>query len=160
MSKRFGALVALTLAALLAAGPVAAQTRPRAAPPAAAPARAQPPQAIAILAMVRSTLLAVDHANRTGNYTVLRDLAGPQFREANSAARLAQIFGPVVLQGADLLAVAVAEPAYNQPPRINEQGMLHVSGVFRIPPRAIAFEMLFEPVGGQWRLFAVGVQPV
>ena len=151
-------LAAAVLTASLLAG--AAQAQPRAAAPAAAPARANTPSPVAILAMVRSTLLAIDHGNRTGNYTVVRDLAGPQFRDANSAAKLSQIFGPVVMQGADLLAVAVTEPVYNAPPRVNEQGMLHVSGVFRMQPRSVSFEILFEPVGGQWRLFAVGLLPV
>lgn len=151
---------AIGLPALALGPPVLAQARARGAAPAPA---AQPaptaPSAVAILAMVRSTLLAVDHANRTGNYTVLRDLAGPQFREANSAARLAQIFGPVVAQSVDLLAVAVAEPIYHRPPAVNAERKLHVGGVFRIPPKAAAFEILFEPVGNQWRLFAVGIQP-
>ena len=149
---------ALGLPALALGQPALGQPRARPAAPAAAPAPSTP-SAIAILAMVRSTLLAVDHANRTGNYTVLRDLAGPQFREANSAARLAQIFGPVVAQSVDLLAVAVAEPIYNKPPAVNAERKLHVGGVFRIPPKAAAFEILFEPVGNQWRLFAVGIQP-
>lgn len=157
MSKRFSGLAVLVMSAWLTAGPALAQPAAPARPAAQAPVTPSP---IAVLAMVRSTLLAIDHGNRTGNYTVLRDLAGPQFREGNSAARLAQIFGPVVLQGVDLLAVAVAEPAYSQPPRIDDKGMLHVVGVFRIPPRAVSFEILFEPVGGQWRLFAVGLLPV
>jgi len=162
--SRRGMGAALGIPMLVLGEPVLAQARGR--PPAAparpaAPATPTPsvPPAIAVLAMVRSTLLAVDHANRTGNYTVLRDLAAPQFRDANSAARLAQIFGPVVTQSIDLLAVAVAEPAYNKPAAINAEHKLHVGGVFRIPPKAAAFEIMWEPVGAQWRLFAVGIQP-
>ena len=156
MFERLRRLAVITMAACLTAAPVLAQPPAQARPGAPAPTT---PSAVAVLAMVRSTLLAIDHGNRTGNYTVVRDLAGPQFREANSAARLAQIFGPVVLQGVDLLAVAVAEPVYSRPARIDDKGMLHVVGIFRIPPRAVSFEILFEPVGGQWRLFAVGLLP-
>ena len=39
-----------------------------------------------VLILVRSALLALDQANKTGNYTVLRDLSSSDF-QANSAAR-------------------------------------------------------------------------
>ena len=42
-----------------------------------------------VLILVRRTLTALDQANRTGNYTVLRDLGSPDF-QANTAARLAE----------------------------------------------------------------------
>jgi hypothetical protein len=40
------------------------------------------------LILIRQTLLALDQANKTGNYTVLRDLGSPDF-QANTAAGLA-----------------------------------------------------------------------
>jgi hypothetical protein len=44
-----------------------------------------------VLMLVRSSLLALDQANKTGNYTVLRDIGAPGF-QINTAARLAEIF--------------------------------------------------------------------
>src|SRR5690348_9504462 len=69
--------------------------------PAAPPAARAPvvPQPIVALALVRSVMLAVDQANKTGNYTVLRDLGSPSFRAANDAAKLAQIFAAIRSQG-------------------------------------------------------------
>ncbi|XUJ36695.1 hypothetical protein ACQ5SK_19580 [Bradyrhizobium japonicum] len=40
------------------------------------------------LYLIRSTLLSLNDANRTGNYTVLRDLAAPDFQARNAAADL------------------------------------------------------------------------
>jgi hypothetical protein len=60
--------------------------------------------------LIRSTLIALDHANRTGNYTVLRDLGAPGFQTANTAARLSEIFANLRAQNADLSGVAVIEP--------------------------------------------------
>ena len=37
-------------------------------------------------------LIAVNHGNLTGNYTVLRDLGSDRFRQQNDAARLAAVF--------------------------------------------------------------------
>ena len=42
--------------------------------------------------LVRTTLVALNNANLTGNYTVLRDLGAPGFRAANTAARLGALF--------------------------------------------------------------------
>src|SRR4051812_18904799 len=90
-SPRAAALVA----ALATASPLVAQP---ATPPPAGQQQAPAEQPIEIdrngvLILIRSTLLALDHANRTGNYTVLRDLGAPGFYTANTAARLAEIFG-------------------------------------------------------------------
>ncbi|MFN5718420.1 MAG: hypothetical protein ACK463_28405, partial [Bradyrhizobium sp.] len=43
-----------------------------------------------VLMLIRSTLLALDHANKSGNYTVLRDLGASGF-QVNTAAKLAEI---------------------------------------------------------------------
>jgi hypothetical protein len=44
------------------------------------------------LFLIRSTLLTLNDANRSGNYTVLRDLAAPDFQARNTAADLSQSF--------------------------------------------------------------------
>src|SRR5262245_5086462 len=88
----------IALAIGLSLGEGAAVSAPPAAPPAprpAAPAQhpaapAQRPAATApkvpepaiVLIMVRSTLLAVDQGIRTGNFTVVRDLGAPIFRQS------------------------------------------------------------------------------
>ena len=123
-----------------------------------APAPNAPPP-VAVLAMVRTTLLAVDHANKTGNYTVLRDMAGAQFREANTAAKLSQVFGILTLQGVDMLAVAVIEPQYKGKAKITPEKMLHVAGTFAIVPRPVNFEILYENVKGQWRVYGISIAP-
>ena len=116
------------------------------------------PSTVVALALVRSTLLAVDQANKTGNYTVLRDLSGPDFHDANDAARLAQIFAPIRTQGIDLLPVAVIEPQYKEAPRLTAKRMLYMAGRFALS-RPVTFELLFEVVRGQWRLYGISIVP-
>ena len=48
-----------------------------------------------VLILVRSSLLALDHANKTGNYKVLRDISAPGF-QVNDAAKLSEIFAKCV----------------------------------------------------------------
>lgn len=147
-------LVLLVFALLLA--PASSQPQP-AAP--AASSKPLLPQPVAILAMVRSTLVAVDQANKTGNYTVLRDLAGPEFRDANDALKLSKVFAALSTQGVDLLAVTVATPQYKTPPQVTPKDMLYIYGSFAIAPRAINFEILYKMNGGRWRLFGVLIEP-
>jgi hypothetical protein len=129
-------------------------------PKAAAPAQPQVvmPDADKILLLVRSTLLTLNDALQTGNFTVLRDMGAPGFREANSAGRLAQIFAPLASQGVDLSAVSIIAPQLNQVPMIEPPNqMLRLKGFFPGQPLQINFEILYEPVAGRWRVFGLSV---
>jgi hypothetical protein len=109
-----------------------------------------------VLILTRSTLLALDHANKTGNYTVLRDLGSPNF-QANSAAELGDIFASQRKQALDFGAVAVLEPQLTLLPQIEPNGMLHMAGFFPSVPLQVNFELLFEPVNRQWKIYGVSV---
>src|SRR5262249_31706163 len=140
----------------------AAHLTPALTPPAApAPAEAKPtptmPPADVQLAILRETLLAVDQGMKTGNFTVLRDPGRDKFRKANTAAKLAQIFGALSAQGIDLMPIAVADPSYATPPALTDKQMLRMSGVFPIQPRQAAFDVLLEMEDGGWRLYGVSV---
>lgn len=131
----------------------------------AGPAQAQPqnepkPAQIdrnGVLILIRSTLIAVDQANKTGNYTVLRDLGSPGFQSANSAARLGEIFANLRRDKVDLSGVAVLEPQLSLLPQIEGNGFMHMSGFFPSVPAQVKFELLYAPVDGQWRLLGVSV---
>src|ERR1700737_4928005 len=55
-----------------------------------------------VLILIRSSLLALDQANKTGNYTVLRDIGAPGF-QSNTAAALRGLFAKL---GGDNLALS------------------------------------------------------
>ena len=109
-----------------------------------------------VLMLIRSTLLALDHADRTGNYTVLRDLGAPGF-QTNTAAKLAEIFAKQRGDKLDLSGVAVIDPQLSLLPQIEPNGMLHMAGFFPSVPSQVNFELLFAPVEGQWRVFGVSL---
>jgi hypothetical protein len=109
-----------------------------------------------VLILIREALLALDQANKTGNYTVLRDLGSPQF-QANSAARLAEIFAQQRKDNIDLSGVAVIEPQLTLLPQIEANGLMHMAGFFPSVPTQVNFELVFAPVGGRWRLFGLSV---
>ncbi len=130
---------------------------------AAAPAGAAEPQPKparidrnGVLILVRSTLIALDQANKTGNYTVLRDLGSPAF-QANTAARLGEIFAGLRHEFLDLSGVAVLDPELTLLPQIDADGMMRMTGFFPSAPAQINFDLVYAPVSGQWRLFAITV---
>jgi hypothetical protein len=109
-----------------------------------------------VLILIRSALLALDQANKTGNYTVLRDLGAPDF-QANSASQLAEIFAQQRKDNVDLSGVAVIDPQLTLLPQIEANGMMHMAGFFPSVPTQVNFELAYAPVGGRWRLFALSV---
>ena len=82
-----------------------------------------------VLILVRTALLALDQANKTGNYTVLRDLGAPAF-QVNTAARLAEIFAGHRRDNLDLSGVAVIDPQLTVLPQIEANGMMRMAGFF------------------------------
>jgi hypothetical protein len=118
------------------------------------------PDAEKIVLLVRTTLITLNDALRTGNFTVLRDIGAPSFREANTAARLAQAFSDLAVKNVDLSAVTVITPQLTEQPSLDhEKGLLRLQGYFPGEPVQINFELLYQAVEGRWRLFGLSVQP-
>jgi hypothetical protein len=138
----------------------AAETPVARAAIAAAPTDLVAPTAEQTLILIRSTLLTLNDALRSGNFTVLRDLGSPSFREANTAGRLAQIFSGLSSKGIDLSAVAILVPQIPQAPAIDQNRRLKISGVFPGQPIQINFDLLFEAHAGRWQLQGLAVNPV
>jgi hypothetical protein len=142
-----------------AAGRKPAPPSPPAAPPAAAPAPQQPlPVGIEqALYLIRSTLLTLNDANRSGNYTVLRDLAAPDFQARNTAADLSQIFSDLRRRNFDLYGAALLAPQLTAAPALDADKRLHLTGFFPTRPLQINFDLSFQVAGGQWRLFGIAI---
>ena len=110
-----------------------------------------------VLILIRSTLLALDDANKTGNYSVLRDLGAPGFLLNNTDARLDEIFAAVRKANLDLSGVAVLEPQLTVLPEIEANGMMRMAGFFPSAPAQINFELLYAPVNRQWRIMGISL---
>ena len=102
-------------------------------------------------------ILALDQANKTGNYTVLRDLGAPGFQQANTAARLGEIFAKQRADKLDLSGVAAIDPQLSMLPQIEVERSDANGRIFPSVPQQVNFELLFAPVEGQWRLFGLSV---
>ncbi|GAB4066431.1 hypothetical protein GCM10028812_14880 [Ancylobacter sonchi] len=127
------------------------------APPALASAVTVPPAPV-LLALLRGSLAAVNQANITGNYSVLRDLGAPAFREERSVAELADQFRPWRDNALDFAAVLLLDAKLSRPPTIGKDGMLRLAGYFPTAPLRIEFDLGYQAVGGNWRLAAIALE--
>lgn len=154
--------IALLLLVPLASGSAWAQENlptdaPVPAPKASHLAPALPVSLEQALYLIRSTLLTLNDANRSGNYTVLHDLAAPDFQANNTAADLGQNFADLRYRNFDLYGAALLAPQFTETPVLDQNGLLRLSGYFPTQPQQIRFDLAFQVVAGQWRLFAIAV---
>jgi len=116
------------------------------------------PDANGVTILVRTTIIALDQANRTGNYTVFRDLGSPGFQTANTAAKLAIIFANLRAKKLNLGPIAVVAPVFTKKPVLTKQGMLQLTGYFPTRPLRVNFDLIYRLVGGRWLLFGIAAQ--
>ncbi len=115
------------------------------------------PDAYKLNLLIRSSIIALNQANQTGNYTVLQDLGAPAFRAANDSARLAQIFASLRQRKLDLTPILFFTPKLVAQPQINPNGILRLTGYFPTTPERVNFDIYFQMIGHDWRLFGIGV---
>jgi hypothetical protein len=108
--------------------------------------------------MIRSSIIALNQANETGNYTVLLDLAAPSFRAANDSNSLAQIFAKLRQRDLDLSPILFFTPKLLQQPQVAPNGLLRLVGYFPTAPERVHFDLYFQLIGDEWRLFGIGVE--
>jgi hypothetical protein len=167
MASKIGGVV-LVAAAMSLAGlaPLSAQQGPQKPAPQAGPAAnpgapaapvLQLPDAYKLNMMIRTAVIALNQANLTGNYTVLRDLGATSFRMTNDASRLAEIFADLRKRKLDLSPILFFMPKLIQQPQINERGLIRLAGYFETAPERINFDIYYIFEAGQWRLFGIGV---
>ena len=109
------------------------------------------------LILIRTTLVALQQANQTANYSVLHAISAPGFQNMNSPEKLSQIFANLRNKGFDLSGVVVLEPQLTVLPEVYENGVMRMAGFFPSVPMQVYFDLQFIPVQGQWRLIAIGV---
>ncbi len=149
----FLSLAALTGVAAFTPSAASAQAAPP--PPSIAPV----PTELEMAKLIWSTMVAVEQANLSGNYSVLRDMAAPSFQQVNDPARLAQIFASIRASRIDLSNTLLLAPTYVGTPQQIDNGAFQVRGYFGLRPTAVGFELYYQWVNGRWRLYGIGLEP-
>lgn len=121
------------------------------------PAEGVMPADAQLIALIRNAVVSLNQANMTGDYSVMRELGSPGFREANPPAKLAENFADLRARGIDLSPVVVIEPRLARAPAIDPRGYLRLTGFFPSTPEQVNFDLAFDFNNGAWRLFGIGV---
>ena len=143
--------------------PANAQSQPQ-LPPTVAPqntlSAAPIPGELELAKLIWGTIAAVDNANQSGNYSVLRDLAATGFQINNNPARLAEIFAGLRSSKIDLSNALLVAPSYTAPPQMVQPDVLYLRGYFGIRPTSVEFELYYQWMAGKWRLYGVSIVPL
>ncbi|MGB3469848.1 MAG: hypothetical protein WBA51_03380 [Erythrobacter sp.] len=164
-----GAWAATAAVISLAAAPASAQQRaaqpvqpgqtlaqPSVQPP---PSLRPTPSQLELSKIIWSTVAAVDHANRSGNYSVLRDISAQAFQINYNPARLTEIFAGLRNSNIDLSNALLVPPTYYQAPQMVREDLFRVQGVFQLRPISIQFDMFMQWEQGSWKLAGIDIQP-
>jgi hypothetical protein len=127
-------------------------------PPAPSPGFVVPPPE-ELLTLIRATLLELSNAVHTGNFTVLHALGSPSFQAANSPQRLGIALADLGNPNIRLSRIAIVAPVMSETPSITPENRLRLVGSFASDPLLIKFQLLYEQINGDWRLFAMSINP-
>lgn len=106
--------------------------------------------------LVKTTLVALNQANLTGNYTVLRDLGTPSFQQEYKAVQLGEEFEALRQLNLDFGAIVEFTPEFTQVPFIDARGRMHLKGFFAVSEQVqIHFNLVFEATENEWLLSAI-----
>lgn len=106
-----------------------------------------------------STVIAVHHANTSGNYSVLRDISASAFQIKFNPTRLAELFGGLRRLNVDLSDALLVPPTYYDAPQMVNPDTFRVRGIFQLRPIAVQFEAYYQWESGKWKLFGVEFKP-
>jgi hypothetical protein len=115
------------------------------------------PDSEGLAILIYNSLIALNHANLTGNYSVLRDLAAPGFQKLNSAKHLAVTFADMRSRNVNLSSIVLYQPKLVGNPAIDDKGFLRMVGFYETRPLQVHFNLVFQPVAAVWRLFEISV---
>lgn len=112
---------------------------------------------VEISVLIRSTVVALDQANLTGNYSVLHDLGDGTFRNTYSQAALADMFRAFREQNIALNSVVLFDAELDAPPQLTQDGYLHLLGHFPTVPNQVIFDITYRYEDGPWRIDGLNV---
>ena len=115
------------------------------------------PSPAKLLILVRSSLIALNQANLTNDYSVLWALGSPKFQQDNPPTKLAATFEAFRKAKVDVSAVAMVTPQVTKPPMIDAEQQLHILGSFPTSPMQINYVLAFADVDGKWLLSGINL---
>jgi len=126
----------------------------------AAPARAENtvPSAELQEILIKTSLLTLNDANLTGNYTVLHARLAKAFRDQITPDGLKKGFKTFADQKVDFGLIATKPPIGSSAATIDKRGALLLRGYFDTKPSRVSYELDFMPSEGEWKPIMLNVR--
>jgi hypothetical protein len=107
--------------------------------------------------LIKTSLLTLNDANVTGNYTVLHAKLAKPLREQFSPDKLKQAFKEFADKKIDWEVVAAKPPIAVKDAQIDDKGVLHLSGFFDASNSHVTYDLDFVPSEGEWKAIKLNV---
>jgi hypothetical protein len=107
--------------------------------------------------LVSKTVAQFGSSTASGEFDGFYRSVSALWQSRTSPARLRQAFEPFVSGGVDLAELATARPVFSEPPRIDEEGRLHLVGYFPHESRELRFDLSYTFEYPEWKLLGLNV---
>ena len=107
--------------------------------------------------LVKSTLVTLNDAVATENFTVFHAKLSKPFRDQFPSEKLQAIFKNLIDEHAVFDAVVAERMISDEDARIDEKGVLKLKGHFETTPKRVKYELGFIQSEGAWKLSGVSI---
>ena len=110
-------------------------------------------------ALVRDSLLAFNEAVQEKSFAGFHkhELA-TLFRNQTPLEKFTTVFQPFLDKGYDISNIAKSEPAFDEPAKIDSNGVLAVSGSYPTKPNKVSFKLKYLQEKSAWKVVGINVQ--
>lgn len=108
--------------------------------------------------LIKTSLLSLNDANLTGNYTVLHAKLAKVFRDQITPDGLKQGFKGFADQKVDFGLISVKPAIASSASTIDKRGALLLRGYFDTAPSRVTYELDFLPSEGLWKPIMLNVR--
>jgi hypothetical protein len=107
--------------------------------------------------LVKSTLVTLNDAVATDNFTILHAKLSKPFRDQFPPEKLRAVFKNLIEKHAVFDAVVAEKMIPDEEARIDEKGVLKLKGHFQTTPKQVKYELGFIQSEGAWKLSGVAI---
>jgi hypothetical protein len=107
--------------------------------------------------LIKTSILTLNDAIVTGNFTVLHAKVAKPFREEFGPDHMKKAFASFAEQNIDMSAISAAMPVATEPAQIDDRGVLLLRGHFEVGRSLLAYELHFLPSEGEWKAIKLHV---
>ena len=107
--------------------------------------------------LIKTSLLTLNDAIVSGNFTVLHAKLARPFRNQVGPDRVKEAFQSFVDQKIDMAAISAAPPVATEDAQIDDRGALLLRGRFDLDRSRVPYALDFYPSDGEWKPIRLNV---